>query len=195
MVRQIDIVADQLAEDSRGKTEAQVVDLRRQALANLVAMQRLDFPPAALDAALRSNFDLVRGISDTTRQLLRDTLIDTFRQARAYRPGRGMPSATQFDFARRMRQEWDGLSRDRAELIAVTEYNAAASGATLDAYKDMGVPRVRWFTVGRGSTVPPCPICVSNAAVGEVPTGNVFPGGVTNPPQHPRCRCAISSAM
>jgi SPP1 gp7 family putative phage head morphogenesis protein len=94
-------------------------------------------------------------------------------------------------FARAIRDEFDALSKAKAEQIAETEWNRAASQATLNAYQKQGVERVVWITLGDSRV---CEICENNAADGEIAIGSAFFSGDQAPPAHPSCRCSLSSA-
>jgi len=78
----------------------------------------------------------------------------------------------------------------RAQMIAHTEIARASSSATLDRFKAMGVTASEWLIAPSKA----CPVCIRNAAQGPVKTGSEFRGGVISPPQHPRCRCALTPA-
>jgi SPP1 gp7 family putative phage head morphogenesis protein len=138
------------------------------------------FDPEDLEAGLRSTFHHVRGITDTERETLRRMMRDALER-----------EVGQLAFARAIRREFRRYARWKAEQIAVTEWNRAASAATLTGYKRMGVRYKRWFTVADDRV---CPLCEANAAEGDIPIEAEFPGGVEAPPQHPSCRCNISSA-
>jgi hypothetical protein len=47
---------------------------------------------------------------------------------------------------------------------------------------------VEWVTAEDGRV---CEFCDANEAAGPQFPGQTFPSGATQPPQHPRCRCAI----
>lgn len=192
VLAQIDAVAEELSAAARGSTERQIGDMKRRAVANIVAQMRVSLPPSAIEDAIQADFEMVSGVTSTTREMLRRTLRDVFRQAEEYQPGQGMASATQFDFAQTLQQQWEGLSARRAETIAVTEYNRTASTATLSAYQDAGITQKRWFTVGDERV---CEDCDGNAAQGEVPIDEDFESGDPAPPAHPNCRCNVSSAL
>ena len=141
----------------------------------------LPFNEADLDEALGKTMHLVRGIPDSQRDALRRMMTLALEE-----------ETGQFSFARRIRSEWTEFSKHRSEMIAVTEWNRAASQATLIGYKKTGVKLKRWFNVGDGRV---CPQCRDAAAGGEVAIDDDFPGvGVDAPPGHPGCRCNLSSA-
>jgi len=76
----------------------------------------------------------------------------------------------------------------RAEMIATTELNRAVSRASLGSYIRNGIDAVEWISAGDGRV---CNICADNADGGPRPPGDFFPSGVTAPPGHPWCRCAL----
>jgi SPP1 gp7 family putative phage head morphogenesis protein len=125
---------------------------------------------------------LIKGIEETLREELANMMLDTMRESKTFE-----------EFARRIRQRWAEASRQRARLIAVTEYNRAASYAKLWVYlREPGITRKQWVTV-RDPTV--CSICMANEAAGPIPKDDVFPSGDSHPPAHPRCRCNVVSAL
>lgn len=140
----------------------------------------LPFDPADLDAALATVGEQIAGVTDT----LRNQLEGMMRVAMQEQEG-------QFGFAKRLRQEWADLSKKRARLIAVTEWNRAASAATHTGYVRQGVQQVIWLTAGDASV---CPVCEDNEAEGAVSITQGFPSGDLYPPAHPGCRCNIAAA-
>jgi SPP1 gp7 family putative phage head morphogenesis protein len=72
----------------------------------------------------------------------------------------------------------------RALSIAITEQNRAISYATVNRYKEAGLEKMEWEVSS------PCDKCARNANA-VVPIGAPFPTGVTQPPQHPHCRCVL----
>jgi SPP1 gp7 family putative phage head morphogenesis protein len=98
----------------------------------------------------------------------------------------------QFGFAKRIRQEWPLVATRKAEQIAVTEWNRAASHATFKGYVRQRETHKVWFTAGDNRV---CPICEANSADGEIGIEKSFASGDLYPPAHPDCRCNISSAV
>ena len=75
-------------------------------------------------------------------------------------------------------------SASRALTIAITETNRVTSYAAMQTYKEYGLEKQEWQASS------PCDKCAMNeGAVVEI--GSPFPSGVTQPPQHPHCRCAL----
>lgn len=160
--------------------EGLVGRLWQEAATTRAASLQLPFAAADLEAGIQEAFGQVNGIPDTMRTELRTLMRETYD----LREG-------QFEFARRIRSEWAGLSVAKARQIAVTEWNRAASTATLAGYRKQGVERKVWFTAGDSRI---CPVCEENAAAGEIGINKPFPTGVDCPPGHPSCRCNVSSA-
>jgi SPP1 gp7 family putative phage head morphogenesis protein len=75
-------------------------------------------------------------------------------------------------------------SASRALSIAITEQNRAISYATVSRYKEAGLEQMEWEVSS------PCDKCAQNANQ-VVPIGGTFNSGVTQPPQHPHCRCVL----
>lgn len=138
----------------------------------------LDYDPDVLAAALGNVGDLVTSIGDNTAERLRFMMNEYLAK----------PGVSQFEFAKAIRDEWATASQASAERIAVTEWNRAASSATMISYRAQGIERKVWFTVGGA-----CAICVGNAAAGEIPMADLFPSGHDAPPAHPWCRCNVAA--
>jgi SPP1 gp7 family putative phage head morphogenesis protein len=78
----------------------------------------------------------------------------------------------------------------RARLIAATETAEAYSLGSKAAYQEAGVVTgVRWLT-----TEDACPIC-SPLNGKTAPLDGDFGGGISHPPAHPGCRCAIAPVL
>lgn len=77
----------------------------------------------------------------------------------------------------------------RARLVAQTETALAYSRGSVLAYEESGVvDRLEWLTAD------PCPICepLDGKVVG---LGEEFASGISYPPAHPNCRCAIAPVL
>ena len=72
----------------------------------------------------------------------------------------------------------------RALSIAITEQNRAMSYATVNRFQDAGLEKMEWEVSS------PCAVCAQNANQ-VVTIGQPFKSGVTQPPQHPHCRCVL----
>ena len=72
----------------------------------------------------------------------------------------------------------------RALSIAITEQNRAMSYATVNRFQDAGLEKMEWEVSS------PCAVCAQNANQ-VVTIGQTFKSGVTQPPQHPHCRCVL----
>lgn len=141
-----------------------------------------DFDPAELTTtaaewALEHAGELVKGITDTTRQLVQSA-------TSAYMATPGMERA---DLETLLRA---AFSPRRAETIAITEITRAASAATT-VYQERlaaaGLAFVKvWNTVNAEDV---CELCDPLNGKTEPEWADRYPGG---PPAHPRCRCATS---
>ena len=74
-------------------------------------------------------------------------------------------------------------------MIADTEACRAASQASMQTYAANGVTGVEWLVAAD-----PCDDCQANADAGIIALGEDFPSGDSEPPAHPRCRCAVAPA-
>ena len=54
----------------------------------------------------------------------------------------------------------------------------------METYKEFGLEQHEWLPIN------PCDVCALNDGA-VVNIGSPFPSGVTQPPQHPNCRCAL----
>lgn len=138
-------------------------------------------PPELKEKAIQEAYALVRRVPETLKEEMRQMMRETLAAHK-----------TQFDFARALRRKWEEFSRYRAEMIARTEWARVAGRATLELYKQQGVPRKIWFTVGDLFV---CEICRKNAEKGPIPLTDNFPGNVDTVPQHPHCRCNIAGSL
>lgn len=155
-------------------------DLWVQAAEERTSRLHLPFDPEDLKQAMASTMDMVSSIPETLHERLREIMADAYERQDG-----------QYGFARQIRAEFADVSKFKADQIAVTEWNRAASTATLLGYTAQGVQSKVWYTVGDERV---CETCESNSADGEIPIGAQFYSGDLAPPAHPGCRCDISSA-
>lgn len=74
-----------------------------------------------------------------------------------------------------------------ADMVAQTELTRAVSYSTLLTYQGQGVTKSIWLTAHDQRV---CPICKDNDGESRS-VGQDFPSGDSQPPAHPRCRCAL----
>lgn len=115
--------------------------------------------------------DMVNGIVDRVRELISDALDD------------GGDDATIAQDA------VDHAIEQVPDLIAETEIPTAIEDGVMNALQQGDVARVVWV-VSPGA----CTLCMANADYGPVALGSAFPGGQTQAPAHPRCRCNVVPA-
>lgn len=122
--------------------------------------------------------DLVSGIDETTKQLIRTTITE----------GLGSGKSAE-EIAESLRQSY-AFSAERAELIAETETARANSYGALEGYKkaqEAGLQvKKSWLRLEDA-----CPVCQENEEAGEIEVDEAFPSGDLAPPAHPHCRCVI----
>lgn len=122
--------------------------------------------------------DLITGIDETTRQLIRTTIAEGLNAGKSAE-----------EIADDLRQSY-AFSAERAELIAETEVARANSYGALDGYKkaqEAGVQvRKSWLRLEDA-----CPVCQENEEAGDIDIDEAFPSGDLAPPAHPNCRCVI----
>lgn len=158
-----ELIAEQLWQDA-GETRTSALDL--------------PFDEKALRAGLDEAVSMVKSIPETLHDRLRSIM------EKAYEEKTGPQG-----FARAIRAEFRDVSKSKAEQIAMTEWNRAASTATLESYKSQGVASKIWYTLGDDRV---CDICENNGAEAEIPIGQAFSSGDQAPPAHPACRCDIA---
>ena len=91
------------------------------------------------------------------------------------------------DKAKAFRLKGLAANKTRAELMARTTTIWAYNNGAMQAYKAEGVGAVEWMATVDGATDPVCA-----ATDGEQrPIGERFSSGVSQPPVHPNCRCAV----
>jgi SPP1 gp7 family putative phage head morphogenesis protein len=118
----------------------------------------------------------VRGVAETTK--------DEIRALVGKQASEGWSVE---ELQRQIRAKGEIASRSRALTIARTETAAGYSQGSLAAYKASGVVKQVEWLIGPDS----CDEC--QALDGKrVGLGEEFAPGVTAPPYHPRCTCALS---
>ena len=129
----------------------------------------------ALQHAQSYTYDLVTGLTDTTRRLVQEAMTTW----------QGTPGMTFGDLSKLLEP---AFGETRANMIAVTEVTRAYSAATSQYQQlaiDAGVEMRRvWFTL-RDQLV--CPICGPLHGLPEEDWPANLRGG---PPAHPNCRCS-----
>ena len=117
----------------------------------------------------------IKGIADTTKDLLRKTLIE------GVEAGESIPK-----LASRVKAVYEDAKGFRATRIARTEILSASNQGALQAYDQSGVvEKKEWLIAGDA-----CEDCVPMQ--GEVvKLHDNFSCGVDSPPLHPNCRCTI----
>lgn len=133
--------------------------------------------PVLADWLDEQSLELSGQVSQTTIDNLSDTLRDGIRA------GEGMP-----DLTKRVRGTFTDASRSRANLIARTEANKAANGASWTQATRSGVVKTKtWIATGDARTRPE-----HRAMNGEtVPLDKPFSNGLMFPSE-PRCRCTLT---
>ncbi len=84
------------------------------------------------------------------------------------------------------------FSPERAELVARTETAFADSRGHMAGWKKNDVKKVVWLTANDGDVSDDC---AENGDAGAIDIGDEFPSGDSEPPAHPRCRCATAPVI
>lgn len=147
----------------------------------------IGFDPAAFDVKISDwvkqySFDLIKGINETTRELVKNSLVK-------FNETPGMNNRDLFNLLE------PAFGQVRAQMIAVTEVTRAYSEANSmyqDYMTEVGVESMREWRTSRDEKV--CPIC-SPMNGQQVKQGDKFKDDFgneyDNPPAHVRCRCGV----
>jgi hypothetical protein len=137
--------------------------------------------PRAVDYLDEYAAQLVAGIDEYSKQLLRDLLTNATEQGFSYQKT-----------AKLIEKMFTGWSTNRAKLIATTEVGNAYQEGNLIVGKDLAASGVAieksWLTRGDDKVDPHCS---ANADQGWIDVNTVFSSGVERPLDHPRCRCVM----
>lgn len=134
--------------------------------------------PRAVAYAEERALELVTELEDSTRKMLRSTIVKALDEGRSYA-----------QLAKDLEEEY-AFSAERAEAIASTEMNDAVTNSQLEAWKASGVVIGKSWLLSEDEGV--CSICEANAAQGTIPLEDAFQSGDEGPTAHPRCRCSLS---
>lgn len=118
----------------------------------------------------------VKGVADTTKQDVRDLVAKQASEGWSIE-----------DLQKQIRAKGEIASRSRALTIARTETSAAYSQGSIAAYKASGVVSQTEWLIGPDS----CSECQALSGA-KADLGAEFAPGVTGPPLHPNCTCALS---
>lgn len=132
----------------------------------------------AVTAARERAAELVTDITDSTRTMLRDLIVN------------GLSDNIGLEEIAASIVSSTGFSQERADLIARTEVADANSQAALEGYRgaaEAGVQVQKEWLLGPN----PCEVCQENAEAGPIDLDDDFPSGDDAPPAHPNCECAL----
>lgn len=133
-----------------------------------------------VDGELVQNPNADMAITDSTRNMLREILTDTFK--------REVPMN---ELASRIQQA-GVFSEERAKFIAETEVKFAQSRGNLEAWKRSKIVKsIKWLLSSLHADMDECD---ENHEAGAIEIGKAFPSGDPAPPAHPRCMCSASIA-
>jgi len=125
-----------------------------------------------------------KGIMDSTRNAIRQTIVDGLNDAKT-----GPQIADDI-------QASQAFSPERAKLIAETEIKNANSQGVLEAYRQavshgIGLQKY-WVTNGEDTC---CDECAGNEAEGPIDVDQPFSSGDDCPTAHPNCNCTMNSVF
>lgn len=171
-----DVVADEIRDDLGGSFEqtAQIIlgklQVDSDSAFDLVNQRSVEY---ADEAAA----DLVTGITETTRDRLRELVAEAIDNAQG--PDE-LSAAIQDDYL---------FSSDRADTIARTEIGNAHMEGALEGAKASGLELEK--SIIRGSEEYDCDICGDNEDAGAIGLDEEFPSGDEAPLFHPNCECSL----
>lgn len=118
----------------------------------------------------------VKGVAETTKQEIRDLV------------GRQADEGWSLEqLQKEIRERGEIAGRTRAMLISRTETAAAYSQGSIAAYRASGVVKQTEWLLGPD----PCDICQGLDGL-KADLGEEFADGISAPPAHPNCTCALS---
>jgi len=182
----IDFGFDVIKDATEEVLQSVAADAGKAALAQLGVLDQSDLVDQVFDRAVNyasdSIGDLISGIDDTTRDVVRGVI------------SRGLDDNMSLDDIITELSESTTFSAERAELIARTEIRSANSMGALEGYKvardEAGVQTKKlWSTAGDDDVDED--ICAANEEEGPIDLDDAFQSGDMAPPGHPRCRCAL----
>lgn len=164
--------------DVLGITSPEVIELMRARASEWSYARSAELVGRRIvDGQLVPNPNAEWAITDSTRDLLRDTITDALRE--------GLSPA---ELAGRIEESY-AFSSSRATMVARTEMAMADMAGSMEAFRATpGVQGKRWLTAGDDLVSDECQACED---AGTIPLDSAFPGGADAPPNHPNCRCAI----
>lgn len=168
---QASITASAEAGAQSAMTELSIGDADMTSLINTRAVNWAERRAADLIASDGTGGELV----DATRNLIRSTIEQAVQEGWS---ARMLSNELQDSYA---------FSRDRAATIARTELMMSYSNGAMQGYIASGVVKGKKWLLDPD----PCPVCIANAAQGEIPLLQAFQGGSMTSPAHPRCRCTV----
>lgn len=140
----------------------------------------------AFDLESREVREVLNFLAERVTNLTSETLRNEIRDIIGQRAREGWDDAQTAAVLRERATDW---SENRAVLVARTEAAAAYSRGSLLAYERSGVVGgVEWLTTA------PCEQCAPLDGK-VVPLGSEFAPGISHPPAHPACRCALSPVL
>ena len=173
-----------LAEELRAAIEPELAELAVDGTMRLSAETGISFDPAIINEqavrwAREYSFDLVQGLTNTTRNQIREVTA-AFLET---------PGMTVGDVQALLEP---GFGEDRAQMIAETELTRANAESTNETQRLLrqDVPELettRIVNTQQDELV--CPVCGPLEGAPESVWGSQYPNG---PPFHPRCRCDLS---
>jgi hypothetical protein len=132
----------------------------------------------AVDWAEENAADLVTGIEDATRDMLRSTIAS------------GLADGMTAEEIASSIEDGYAFGEERSQLIAETEIASANSEGALAGYEEAANEGISvkksWLILDDA-----CDDCQENADAGAIDLDEMFPTGDDAPPAHPNCRCVL----
>jgi hypothetical protein len=135
--------------------------------------------PRAVEWLGKHSADLITGISEETREQVRELLGSL-----------GDEGASWLDIVNSLQEKFDEFEGSRARMIAVTEVGEAyeeGSEEVIQELTDAGLEYEKGWIAEENA----CETCLENEAEGYIPFDEEFPSGDSRPLAHPWCRCDV----
>ena len=165
------------AEFGRKQVESVFMGVKRTPVLDAGAV---DWTAANLDAlewALEYGYQLIRGITDTTRRQIANEI-------RYF-----VDNSITINQLRDRLMEGNLFSKDRAQKISVTEVTRAYAAGNESAWRASGVVEGKEWQTAADEIAAKCPIC--GPLHGKIVKLNESFGRIDRPPAHVSCRCWI----
>lgn len=135
-----------------------------------------------ISAVVASNVGLIRSISAVYAEQVADVVMDSVKS------GRDLKSLAD------SLEERFGVSRSRAELIAIDQNNKATAAIDKQRKLDLGITRSKWIHTGAGKDPRPDHMA-ANGTEYDTEQGCLISGKYVQPGEEVRCHCVSAGVL